>query len=108
MPYREPTVKDRVKMYTVIIVFLSIILFGGFVILPKVGLYVWLAILIFMVFLFVSWHAHTTAYRCSKCGHEFEISVINDLLTPHVPHKKYLKCPHCGIRNWMGDLTIIA
>jgi len=52
------------------------------------------------LFLLVSWHAHTFAYRCTECGHDFEITVWKDLVSPHGVDKKggwkYLRCPSCG------------
>jgi DNA-directed RNA polymerase subunit RPC12/RpoP len=55
------------------------------------------------LFLLVSWHARTFAYRCAECGHEFEIPAWKDLVSPHGVNKnggwKYLRCPGCG--HWM-------
>jgi DNA-directed RNA polymerase subunit RPC12/RpoP len=60
----------------------------------------WLAIFFGGYFLLVRWHANNTAYRCPECGHEFEISVLTDFLSPHTTSKKFLKCPQCGKRKW--------
>jgi len=55
------------------------------------------------LFLLVSWHARTFAYRCVGCRHVFEIPVWKDLVSPHGVDKeggwKYLRCPSCG--RWM-------
>lgn len=52
----------------------------------------------------VRWHAGVTAYRCTQCGHEFEITTMTNFLSPHLPERKYLKCPACGKRDWMTVL----
>ena len=107
MPYREPTKKDRIKSYSVIFVAVLIFISCGFFILPQFGIYLYLVVIFITLFMLVFWHARTSAYRCTECGNEFEISFIKDLITPHVPHKKYLKCPRCGYRDWMMELSKI-
>ena len=104
MPYREVTKSDwwRVGAYTLLAV--AIIAITALILIPvawPVGLVVWLALFVSGdLFLLVRWHANSTAYRCPACEHEFELSVFTDLVSPHVPDKKYLKCPQCGKRNW--------
>jgi DNA-directed RNA polymerase subunit RPC12/RpoP len=103
MPYRAVTKKDwwRVGVYIlltiVVVVATAAILIP---IAPPVGFIVWLVMFAGGgLFLLVRWHANRTAYRCPACGHEFEISVLVDFVSPQVPDKKYLKCPQCGKRN---------
>jgi DNA-directed RNA polymerase subunit RPC12/RpoP len=52
------------------------------------------------MFLLTTWHARNFAYRCPACHHEFEISVLGDLISPNVTKGKYLKCPGCHRRVW--------
>ena len=69
----------------------------------------WFSYIVFGIVVFVSlmllvrWHTRTFAYLCAVCGHEFEISIWKDLLSPHGVDKqggwKYLRCPSCG--RWM-------
>ncbi len=51
----------------------------------------------------ITWHAKTFAYRCTKCGEEFSISPLKDLLSLQgVDTKggwKYLTCPRCHARE---------
>ena len=51
------------------------------------------------------WHARTTEYNCPNCGHQFDISWLIDLISPHVPDKKYLKCPSCHKRAWAKEIS---
>lgn len=68
---------------------------------------VWLVILIavvlFTTLLLVNWHTQNFAYKCEICGHEFRISFLLDLLSPHGLNSrggwKYLKCPKCYKRS---------
>ncbi len=68
---------------------------------------VWFMILIvvvlFTIILLVNWHKQNFAYKCEICGHEFRISFLSDLLSPHGLNLrggwKYLKCPKCYKRS---------
>ncbi|MBC8059715.1 MAG: hypothetical protein H7Y18_03530 [Clostridiaceae bacterium] len=51
----------------------------------------------------VIWHANTHSYICRKCGHEFSISVLKDLVSPH----KLLKCPNCYKWAWQKEIKKI-
>ncbi len=86
--------------------FVVVIVTGAAILLPAhraIGFMAWLALAAGGLFLLVGWHARTSAYRCAKCGHQFEISVWRDLISPHAPSKeggwKYLRCPQCGQRS---------
>ena len=103
MPYREVTKKDwwRVGAYVLLTIVVSSV--GARVLVPgtrPLEMVLWLVMFFGGLFLLVRWHANSTAYRCPECGHEFEISVLTDFISPHTPNKKYLKCPQCGKRKW--------
>jgi len=104
MSYREVTKRDWWKVGAVTLLTVAIIVITAVILIPiawPVGLVAWLAVIFSgSLFLLVRWHTGTTAYRCPTCEHEFEISVLTDLVSPHVPDKKYLQCPQCGKRNW--------
>jgi energy-coupling factor transporter transmembrane protein EcfT len=53
----------------------------------------------------VIWHARTTVYNCPNCDHQFDISWLIDLISPHYPDKKYPKCPSCHKRGWARALS---
>jgi DNA-directed RNA polymerase subunit RPC12/RpoP len=50
--------------------------------------------------LVIETHVRAGGYRCGKCGHEFQINALQDLIGPHTLAKKYVKCPQCGKRSW--------
>ncbi|MBC7264604.1 MAG: zinc ribbon domain-containing protein [Chloroflexi bacterium] len=68
-----------------------------------IGFVAWAALILVSLLLLVAWHARAFAYRCRDCGHEFQISLWTDLLSPHGLSKgggwKYLRCPKCGQRT---------
>lgn len=108
MPYREVTAKDWRKVALYILLALLVIAVSGWLLIPlakPIGMIVWLAVIVAgALFFLVKWHARSTAYRCPACGQEFEISILADFISPQVPDKKYLKCPHCGRREWAAVL----
>ena len=103
MPYRGATKKDWLRVGAYVLLTILVIAAGAAALLPgarpfEMGL--WLGIFFSGYFLLVRWHANSTAYRCPVCGHEFEISVLTDFISPHTTSKKFLKCPQCGKRKW--------
>ena len=42
---------------------------------------------------------------CTNCDHEFEISFWQDLITMHMPGKKFLKCPKCSYKDYAIELV---
>ena len=108
MPYREVTKRDWWKVGRYILLAVVVIVVTATILIPMdwpVGFDVWIALFVCgSLFLLVRWHANSTAYHCSACGFEFEISAFTDFASLQVPNKKYLKCPQCGKRNWMTVL----
>jgi len=104
MPYREVTKRDWWRAGGYILLTVLVIVIAAAILIPvamPVGLFVWLAIFVSgSLFLLATWHTNNTAYRCSACGYEFEISVFTDFASIQIPVRKYLKCPQCGKRNW--------
>ncbi|MBN1218618.1 MAG: zinc ribbon domain-containing protein [Anaerolineae bacterium] len=100
--FQKTTGQDWLKTIVFVVVFVAIIIVGAIFLLPAYW-YVWLALVIGGLFWLVSWHAKQFAYRCANCGHEFEISALTDLVSPHGIGKaegwKYLKCPNCQQRT---------
>jgi predicted RNA-binding Zn-ribbon protein involved in translation (DUF1610 family) len=102
--YRQPTKKDWVQAAAYISIAVVLITISA-VGLTKwewpVGMIVGLTLCVGgTLYVLGRWHARATAYRCPECGCEFEISAWKDFVSPHVPDKKYLKCPKCGQRKW--------
>jgi DNA-directed RNA polymerase subunit RPC12/RpoP len=106
--YREATREDWLKTIVYLALFIAILAIGA-IFLLSAYLYVWLTILAaslilaISLFLLVQWHARNFAYRCLKCGHEFEVSAFTDFISPHGLSRsggwKYLKCPKCHRRS---------
>jgi DNA-directed RNA polymerase subunit RPC12/RpoP len=108
MPYHEVTRKDQLKVIGYLVLMITFNVLTAYILIPAAwpwGLIAWL-VLCFggSLYLLVRWHALNTAYRCPACKGTFEISIFSDFSSPHVPNKKYLKCPHCNERNWANIL----
>jgi DNA-directed RNA polymerase subunit RPC12/RpoP len=104
-PYREVTKEDWKKVLAYLSLTMLMIVGSAFALASELwpaGITVWLLVPVVGggLFLLVRWHARVTAYRCGNCGNEFEISTLADFLSPHLPQKKFLKCPGCGHRSW--------
>ena len=105
--YREITKHDIIKYIFFILLTIVVALMDGFYILPlSVPLY--FIVLIFAIYILILWHSRTTACRCKNCQHEFEITIWQDLLSAHLPTKKYLKCPKCETKTWATTLVKIS
>lgn len=101
--YRKPTGSDWRKTAVYLAAYIIVVSGGAFLLLPRggIGILVWVVIVMGGLFLLVRWHSKSTAYHCTHCGHEFEISLLTDLISPHGIGNgvwKYLKCPQCGRR----------
>ena len=100
--YLESTREDWRKTFSYIAVLVAINVIGTLFLLPALW-YIWLILIAGSLFLLVRWHAKNFAYRCLKCGHEFEISISRDFISPHGSSEgsgwKYLKCPKCHERS---------
>jgi hypothetical protein len=110
MRYRTATTKDWLKTGFYILLHTMVIVFSAIFLLPfgPAGIAVWCIILIGSTYWLVRWHASSTVYHCLVCDPVFEISTLTDLITPHVPYHKYLKCPQCGQRSWATILMPVA
>lgn len=40
------------------------------------------------------------SYECFECGAMHKPTFGAYLMSAHIPRKRLLKCPKCGIRNW--------
>lgn len=52
------------------------------------------------LFLIVRSNARLTAYACTKCSAQFQVSACVDFLSPHKPNRKLLRCPQCSNVDW--------
>ena len=104
MDYRKPTRSDWRRTAVCLGIYVAAIGAGAFFLMPTgpAGALAWAVLVIGGAFVLVRWDAKSTAYRCRNCGHEFEISILTDAISPHGPGGggwKYLRCPRCGKRT---------
>jgi len=109
-------IMDQIKTTLGIITYLFLVVLS-FVVLNAlfpdlwiVWLFVYGIVFIFSLFLLIRWHTNNFSYRCSRCDHEFRISFVTNLISPHGPNKtggwKYLKCPQCQKRTRAAIIRI--
>ena len=96
--YKKMEKEDWMRRSRCIVLVIGVITIGGIFLLPAY-FYIWLILTFGSIFLFIRWDVKNFAYRCSKCGYEFEISIFTYFITPHGPGWKYLKCPKCQKRS---------
>ncbi len=103
--YRETTKKDWLQTAFLLLIFITTVgLFS--ILLPPDYWYFWLLIMAAELSLLVAWHAKNFSYRCPRCGEVFDISTIEDLISPNGVNKKYVKCPKCRKRYWVEILRV--
>lgn len=103
--YRKPKKGDISKSLLLIGIYVAAISVTAFLLLVTYW-YIWLALVAGGLFLLILWHKKSTAYRCPRCGNEFEISFLTDFFSPHGVTNTgggwmYLKCPRCQNRSKM-------
>lgn len=93
----------RIAIYLILCLILLSVPFVIFV--PEARFSSVMAILVLLMsgslVILVRGHAARTLYRCPDCGHEFKITPLTDILSPHTLTTKYLRCPSCGRRKWI-------
>lgn len=103
MRFREPTRRDWTKTAALLAVFVAALVITAYL-LPRLlfplGFVVWLAIVAGALLALLSWHARSFGYRCGRCGHEFAVSALTELATPHIGRRHHVRCPNCGRRSW--------
>lgn len=99
--YREPNKTDWAKSIIYLVLYVAAITIGPFVLLERgvIGPF-FLAVIVLGGLLLLVWqHSRTVGYRCANCSHEFQVSLLTDLVSPHGMNWYYLKCPQCGRRT---------
>lgn len=102
MKYTEPERGDYARSILYILMYLTVIGGGAFLLLPR-WWYLWVLLVLGGLVLLVGWHHDMTVYKCPNCGHVYEISFWKDLIAPHGVDKQggwlLLRCPNCGERH---------
>jgi len=102
--YKEPSLSYKALTTIIIISLIISLIFGSFLVAPKVGYILFFLLVIGLVVLFIVVHNKHTAYLCKSCGYEFEISFWKDLITAHTPGKKLLTCPQCSYKDYASEV----
>lgn len=105
--YRETEPGDWIRTGAYIAAFVLAIGAGAFLLLPELWP-AWVVLLVAGSSALMLWHSRAFAYRCARCGQEFEISLLTELISPHGIGRdeggcwwgyKYLECPNCQRRS---------
>ena len=97
--YRDVTRNDWIASAAVIAGVSALLISAAFFLAPK-SLAGFVLLACVLLGLLIRWHAANFAYRCEACGHEFEITALQDAISPHMLETKYLRCPKCRARTW--------
>jgi DNA-directed RNA polymerase subunit RPC12/RpoP len=103
--FREPTAADRragIRVLVGYVVAISVTSVLMFLVPGPLGLAVWLVLVLIGTALLARWNSRHSGYRCRHCGHEFEISTLTELASPHGTGDggwKYLRCPACDRKS---------
>ena len=108
--YQPPSGKDWRVGILIIAGYVSVISVTAFLLLPNLW-YLWLLIVIIGMVWIVNWHTRSYAYQCTHCSHEFEISFLINLISPHGVDSQggwtWLKCPDCNKRSRARIIKIV-
>ncbi len=103
--YGKTAKGDWYRTALMLFLFIAVTVLSSVVLLPDYW-YLWLLLIIAGILLLVKWHTKNFAYLCPKCGEIFEVSVLENFLSPNGINRKYLKCPRCRRRSWAEILSI--
>jgi DNA-directed RNA polymerase subunit RPC12/RpoP len=102
--YREPSLRYKALNIIIIISLAIAIIFGSFLVAPKVGYILFFLAVFGLIVVLIIFHNKNTAYLCKSCGYEFEISFWKDLVSAHTPGKKLLTCPQCSYKDYASEV----
>lgn len=103
--FREPSAADRRAGIRVLVGYVAAISVTSallFLVPGSLGLVVWLGLVFAGTVMLARWNSRHSGYRCRHCGHEFEISTVNELISPHGTGDggwTWLRCPRCDRRS---------
>lgn len=108
--YEDPTWRDWVSGIGLIVIFLSVIGIGAFLLIPDHWLW-WMLIVVGGTLLLALNQSKRYACRCRECEHEFELNFLSTLISPHGVDKKgswvWVKCPRCKTRGKVSVIRIV-
>lgn len=108
--YQDPTRKDWIMGIALLLIYLIVISLGAFFLIPEYW-YWWLLLFFMSTILMVINQNRNYACRCRECGHEFEVSFLVNLISPHGVDKEggwqWVKCPNCMKRAKATVIRVI-
>jgi hypothetical protein len=108
--FQDPTRKDWILGIALLLIYLIIISVGAFLLIPEYW-YWWLILMVVSTILLVIKVNRNYACRCRECGHEFEVSFLTNLISPHGVDKVgswvWVKCPNCEKRLKAAVIKVI-
>ena len=108
--YQNPTRKDWILGIALLLGTLMVIIIGAFLLIPTYW-YWWLLLVIVSAILLIIYQNRNYACRCRECGHEFEVSLLTNIISPHGVDKKggwqLVKCPNCKKRGKATTIKVI-
>lgn len=108
--YQNPTSKEWISGFAFLLAYLLTIGLGAVFLVPK-HWYWWLLIMVVSTVLLVIKQNRNYACRCRECGHEFEVSFLTNLISPHGVDKEgswqWVKCPGCEKRAKASVIKVI-
>ena len=101
MRYREPNRSDWGKRIGFILAYVAFIASGAFFVMPQgITGKVIFGVMVLGGFLLLFWGLlRDFAFRCGLCEHEFEVSLITKITSPHGVVWYELRCPECRRRT---------
>ena len=108
--YQDPTRKDWISGIALLLIYLIVIGVGALLLIPKYW-YWWLILMVVSTILLIIKQNRNYACRCRECGHEFEVSFLTNLISPHGVDKEGswqgVKCPNCEKRAKATVIKVI-
>ena len=100
--FQDPKREDWIVGIFSLVIYVAVITFGAVFLFTDYW-YLWIILVVGGLILLVLRQIRNYGCRCRKCGHEFEISFLTNLLAPHGVDKEgswqWLKCPGCQQRT---------
>jgi hypothetical protein len=108
--YQDPSRKDWILGIAWLLGYLLVSGFGALFLVPENWIW-WLLLFIASTVVLVFRQNRNYACRCRACGHEFEVSFLVNLLSPHGIDKEgswmWVKCPQCKTRAKVSVIKVL-
>jgi hypothetical protein len=105
--FRPTDRRDALRSLLIIALFVLVILAVSVWIKPKHGTVYSIILVIAMFYMLVAFNSRAYGYRCTNCGHQYQVRPFLNFFTPASVSKnpdgtyvasKWLVCPKCGKR----------